>query len=154
MLQNYHAGNRGEGMENDIGFLVKVIKDNIERYFNQELKPEGLTASQVQVLKFLRDQGPGKRITQKDIEKYLHVSHPTVVGILKRLENKGFIRTEFDGGDKRYKYVYTTGKEAEFHERMERSHEEVEQRLTNGMTEEQLKELRKLLGMVYENVKQ
>jgi len=139
-------------MLSDVGYLLKVIQDNAERHANQLFKPVDLTSSQVRVLKFLRGR-KGEKTTQKEIEKYLQVSHPTVVGIVQRLENKEFLRTEFDGEDKRNKYVYLTQKENDLFEQMKNSHAEYEYLLTKGMTEEEVLTLRQLLQKVYDNVK-
>lgn len=139
-------------MLSDVGYLLKVIQDNADRHANQMFKSVGLTSSQVRILKFLRGR-TGERITQKEIEKYLQVSHPTVVGIIQRLENKGFVRTEFDGADKRNKYVYLTRKEEELFVRMRNSQDEMENLLTKGMSEEEIKHLKELLQKVYNNVK-
>ncbi len=139
-------------MMSDVGFLLKVIQENAERHANQIFKTVDLTSSQVRVLKLLRSRG-SERTTQKDIEHYLKVSHPTVVGILQRLEQKGFIRTEFDGPDKRDKYVYRTKKEEELFEQMKSHHDAMERLLTNGLTQEQVVQLKELLKTVYENVK-
>lgn len=139
-------------MLSDIGFLLKVIQEYAERHANQIFKPVDLTSSQVRVLRFLRGRGE-EPTSQKDIEEYLHVSHPTVVGIVQRLEHKGFVRTEFDGPDKRQKFVYRTEREEELFRRMRSQQNEMEHLLTRNMTEEQIEELRELLKIVYENVK-
>lgn len=139
-------------MMSDIGFLLKVIQEGAERHANQIFRSVELTSSQVRVLKFLRGRG-GMPTTQKEIEHYLRVSHPTVVGIVHRLELKGFLRTEFDGEDKRNKYIYLTEKEEELYEQMKNNHEAMENLMTRGMTPEQIHLLRELLSMVYENVK-
>lgn len=139
-------------MLSDIGYLLKVIQENTERHANQLFKPVDLTSSQVRVLKYLRGRG-GERTTQRELQQYLKVSHPTVVGIVQRLESKGFVRTEFDGEDKRNKYLYLTEKEAELFEQMKSSHENLEHLLTRGMTKEQIEHLKELLTIVYENVK-
>lgn len=139
-------------MLSDVGYLLKVIQDNAERHANQMFKPVDLTSSQVRVIKFLRGR-KGEKTTQKEIEKYLQVSHPTIVGIVQRLESKGFVTTEFDGADKRNKYVYLTQKEEELFQRMRNSHDAYENLLTKGMTEEEVMQLRDLLEKVYNNVK-
>ena len=137
----------------EIGFLLKVIQDNAERHANQVFRKLELTSSQVRVLKFLRERKDAPT-TQKELEQYLMVSHPTVVGIVQRLEHKGFLRTQFDGEDKRNKYIYLTEKEAELFERIRRCQEEMELLLTNGMTKEQIALLRELLQIVYDNLRQ
>lgn len=139
-------------MTHEIGFLLKKIQENMDKHATRIFNPVDLTSSQFQVLKFVRGRGEEKT-TQKEIELYLQVSHPTVVGIIRRLENKGFVRTEFDGKDKRDKYVYLTQKEEELFQQAEESKYEMEAILTKDLTKEQVQELRELLFLVYESVK-
>lgn len=139
-------------MLSDIGFLLKVIQENTERHANRMFKPVDLTSSQVRILKFLRESGQ-ETVSQKEIEEYLHVSHPTVVGIVQRLEHKGFVRSEFSGQDRRQKYVFRTEREEELFQQMHSSQREMENLLTKGMSEEQIQNLRELLKIVYANVK-
>lgn len=50
----------------------------------------------------------GREIDAKDVETYLEVSHPTVVGLLSGLESRGLVSCVFDSDDKRMKSVYLT----------------------------------------------
>lgn len=50
----------------------------------------------------------GREIDAKDVETYLEVSHPTVVGLLSGLESRGLVSCVFDSDDKRMKSVYIT----------------------------------------------
>ena len=70
--------------------------------------------SQMYVLKYLREN-QNKMVTQKEIEQYLEVSHPTTVGILKRLESKGFIQTEIVKEGRFSKQVVLTEKSNVLH---------------------------------------
>ncbi len=63
-----------------------------------------MTCTQHRTLVFLEKAG-GKS-TQKEIETYLEVSHPTVVGILSGLESKGLVQCRLDSDDKRVKRVF------------------------------------------------
>ena len=49
-------------------------------------------------------------VNQKDIEKALSLKNPTVTGILKRLDEKGFILAVPSNQDKRCKNIYPTEK--------------------------------------------
>lgn len=139
-------------MMSDIGYLLKVIQENAERYANQIYKPVDLTSSQVRLLKYIRDC-EGRVATQKEIEHYFQVSHPTVVGIVQRLEHKGFVRTEMDEKDKRKKLIFLTEHEEELYQQMRSSHQEMEHILTTGMSQEQIRQLSDLLHMVLHNLK-
>lgn len=88
------------------GFLIKQISEKTDKRIIRNFKKYGVTCTQHRTLVFLEKEG-GKS-TQKEIETYLEVSHPTVVGILSGLESKGLVQCCFDSGDKRVKRVYLT----------------------------------------------
>lgn len=135
----------------DIGSYIKVINDHLEKNCNNDLKRFDLTISQIRVLMFLNERN-GRKTSQKDIEEYLEVTHPTVIGIIKRLESKGFIRSETDAKDRRIKNIYLTEKESQVRDHMERSRSEIEARLTSNMSAEQVDQLKSLLELVYQNL--
>lgn len=76
--------------------IVEKMK-NIVNYsktkFNNDLKEYDLTASQYVVLKYLINN-EGKNIIQKDVGEFLVLKHTTIIGIIKRLEQKGLIKKE------------------------------------------------------------
>ena len=73
-----------------VGFMFKQINNIYEKEFNNLLRGIGITSSQCAVLDYLL--GSSKEfVNQKDIEKALSLKNPTVTGILKRLDEKGFI---------------------------------------------------------------
>lgn len=88
----------------NISFLIKLIGDTIETKVNKRLKPHGITLSQERVLSYLHERKTEKT-SQKDMEEYFQVTHPTIIGILKRLESKGLIYSEVDEIDKRVRNI-------------------------------------------------
>ena len=52
------------------------------------------------------------RRRKKEIEGFLQVSHPTVAGIISRMEQNGFVRCWLDPADKRSKIVCQTERAA------------------------------------------
>ncbi|KAF1084998.1 Transcriptional regulator SlyA [Sporotomaculum syntrophicum] len=140
-------------MFDDIFPLVKLISDCIEKEANQHLKQYNLTLSQARILIYLRER-MGEKTSQKDIEDYFEVTHPTVIGILKRLESKGLITSEFDSKDKRIKNIYLTENEASIYKAMDDFRKTTEQKLLQGLTEVQIQELKSLLKSVYANIQE
>ena len=57
-------------------------------------------------------------VNQKDIEKALSLKNPTVTGILKRLDEKGFILAVPSNQDKRCKNIYPTEKAYDIQKKM------------------------------------
>lgn len=86
------------------GFLIKQISEKTDKRIIRNFKKYGVTCTQHRTLVFL--EKAGGRSTQKEIETYLEVSHPTVVGILGGLESKGLVQCRLDSDDKRVKRVF------------------------------------------------
>lgn len=105
------------------------------------------------VLKYLREN-QNKMVTQKEIEQYLEVSHPTTVGILKRLESKGFIQTKIIKEGRFSKQVVLTEKSNVLHENFQMEHMESEKRLLAPLSPAEREELIVLLQTIYENLKE
>lgn len=137
----------------DAGFLIKQIHDALSKRFNDVLKKYDLTISQMYVLKYLREN-QNKMVTQKEIEQYLEVSHPTTVGILKRLESKGFIQTEIIKEGRFSKQVVLTEKSNILHKNFQMEHMESEKRLLAPLSPAEREELIVLLQTIYKNLKE
>ena len=73
-----------------IGFAFKQINNVYEKELSSRLRKLGITASQCAVLDYLFVSSKDE-VTQRDIEKALSLKNPTVTGLLKRLDEKGFI---------------------------------------------------------------
>ena len=93
-----------------IGCLLKMITDKIKMRADADLAQQGLTLTQSRVLGYL--DRSGGQATQKEIEGFLQVSHPTVAGIINRMEQNGFVRCRLDPADKRSKIVSQTERAA------------------------------------------
>ena len=72
-----------------------------------------------------------------DLEAEFHLTHPTVSGILSRLEQKGFLELRTDPEDRRCKRIYVLEKGWQCHEVMHRTIQENERRMTEGFTPEE-----------------
>lgn len=137
-------------MQKKIGHMFKMISDRMKADGDAALKKKNLTFTQSQVLRYVRFH-EGKA-TQKEIEDYFQVSHPTVVGIVTRMENNGYLHCYTDAKDKRQKICeltetgYAVG-EAIHAEIMER-----DRRLVEGLEEEEVTELMRMLEIVYRNL--
>lgn len=136
---------------NNTGFYIKRISDYIETDANRALEQYGITFSQARVLTFLL-KSQGKVVIQKDIEEYLELKHPTVIGILQRMEAKGIIVSDVDPQDKRQKIITLTDLAFELEKRITDHVEDAEKRMADGMTQEELDTIKLLLHKVYKNI--
>lgn len=133
-----------------MGMLGKMQKNR----FDEELEQVGLTAAQVQVLLYLlHNSGKGREITAREIERRFHVSNPTVSGILKRLERKGFIVRVPGSIDKRNKQIRIRGDVETFCRCIEERVQQEKEKVFYGFTPEELERLLQLITKLLHNLK-
>lgn len=137
-------------MEQGIGYYFKLISDKIKINADADLKRQGLTLSQSRVLAFLHEKGG--QATQKEIEDRLQVSHPTVVGVVSRMEQNGFLVTWFDSEDRRNKIVQLTDKAAAVGQDIDNTVSKQDEIMLRSLTPEQISELRDMLVTIYGNL--
>ena len=133
-----------------VGYLIKVIDDKLQKKADMDLKQHDLTMMQSRVLAFLA--GKGGHATQKEVEVFLEVAHPTVVGIISRMERADFLISYPDREDKRNKIVELTAKSHRIGQEIERTINTQEKKLLAGMSAEQVAELERLLNIIYKNL--
>ena len=136
-------------MKNDVGYLIKSINDKLRVRADAELKQYHLTMSQSRVLVYLRSQGG--QATQKEIETFLDVAHPTVVGLVSRMEQNGYV-TCWPCEDGRNKYVKLTPQAEAIDKDMQRNQLENEEMLLAPLSSEDRERLRDLLLTVAEHL--
>ncbi|MDO4547103.1 MAG: MarR family winged helix-turn-helix transcriptional regulator [Clostridia bacterium] len=138
---------------NDIGFLIKLIHDDIDRRLNDGLRTVDMTASQGAVLAFLRNRGE-QPTDIRTVQSYLGIAHPTVCGLVRRLKAKGFLQIGIDPHDRRARILHMTPKGWEmFEQAPDGDDSTVEDLLLRGLKDEEIVELRRLLTLLHENVK-
>ena len=131
-------------------WMLKKLNDRLHVQADANLKECGLTFSQMRVLKVLRKNGG--QASQKMIEEELGVAHPTVVGIVGRLEKNGFVSCYMDPADRRSKIVCETEKALENHRKHKKQMLEVETRLLAGFSEDEVRELKRMLRHLYQKM--
>ncbi len=137
--------------ERRIGILLKRVNNIYKRNFNNKIAEINLTTAQCDVLGFLRAK-EGQEVNPIDLEKNLNLTRPTVTGLLKRLEEKGFIRLEASCRDHRYKQILLTEKADRHHQEMLSNLREVEEQLYKDISEEEKEVLISILNKILRNM--
>ena len=132
------------------GYLLKIITDVLAREANHMLKEQDLTWSQSRLIGFL--QRNGGECTQKEIENFLEVSHPTVVGIVSRMEQNGFVTCRIDDSDRRNKIVKLTDRSVEVGKSIRESLIEQDRTMFDGFSDAERKQLDEYLLRIYDNL--
>lgn len=134
----------------DVGYFLKNINDKLKVKADADLKHFNLTFAQSRVIAFLNDKGGSA--TQKEIELFLEVSHPTVVGLVSRMEQNGHVISWIDEADKRNKIVKLTERAQGISMDMERNISINEQKMLATLSEEDVANLTRMLTVIYKNL--
>ena len=134
-----------------VGLLIKQISEQTDKQINRDLRAYNISCSQMRAMMYVvHSQGT---VSQKDIEVALQFSHPTVVGLLAGLEDRGYIRCAFDAADKRVKNVYITDDAKNLLNHIKNTAERFVQEASKGFSAEETAVLTKLLSRMQENIK-
>ncbi|MCI2049037.1 MAG: MarR family transcriptional regulator [Lachnospiraceae bacterium] len=163
-----------------LGYQLKLINEKFTSKVNEQFRDDDLTFSQIGILFFLakadrcgegkdaaqrkpveegKDTAQGKPagqtgVTQKELCEGMHVKHPTMIGLIGRMEEKGLIRQEVDKNDRRCRNIMLTGKGKSVLQKLGRVHERTNKYLTKGFTKEETRELSTLLARAYRNLEE
>lgn len=136
---------RGGSKMDDFGLTrtLKNIDDKMEKVFNQDLSKCQLTKTQGFVLLLI--ENANGEISQKEIQCQLKCSHPTVVGIIKRLQQNGFVETRVDKRDRRNRLIRITQKALDTKEMIKQIIDHQNQMMIQYLTPQQIETLLFLL---------
>lgn len=129
------------------GCLLKMITDKIKIQADANLAQHDLTLTQSRVLGYLARNGG--TATQKEIEGFLQVSHPSVAGVIGRMEQKGFVSCRADPADKRSKLVCQTPRATEIAHQMQATIAAAEQQMLRSLSPKQIATLEDALRTIY-----
>lgn len=134
-----------------IGHRARVLSQAVRQAIDRKLATLDLTGQQSFVLRYLYER-KDEVVYPKDIERRFNLTHPTVSGLLQRLESKEFITCLPDPDDRRYKRLALTRKGEDCQMEIFRHIHSIEQTMTQGMTEEEADSLVRLLDLAAENL--
>lgn len=119
-------------------YMIKQLHDTIEKRMNQELSKFDLTMLQMGALVLLHREEQGC-CTMKEFEQLLHLAQSTTAGVVKRLEQKGYVHTATDNQDRRIKNVQITSEGLQLCTDAAKEAEYIVEDLFGDLTEEELK---------------
>ena len=134
------------------GQLIKLLHDRLEKQANNTLRGKDLTMMQIAVLMELQ-KAEQKQRTMKELERTFCVAQTTVVGIISRLEQKGFVEAFGNASDKRIKVVHITPAGEACCREAAGYMAEAEQTLLHGFSEDEKALFNQLLSRAAENMK-
>lgn len=136
----------------NLGPRLRYLNNRITQYMDQQFLALDLTSTQSFILHDLVLH-EGEAVYPKDIEKRFHLTHPTVSGVLQRLEAKKFILVEPDNTDRRCKRIRLTERARRCDAAVGQAFETLEAVMCSGMSGEEQRQLRRLLDLAAENLR-
>ena len=130
--------------------MLRILHWCTDQAMTNALATMDLTASQGHIMAFLAHQKEPP--CPKDIEDAFHLTHPTVSGLLARMEKKGFIELRPDGHDRRCKRIHILDKGLACHALMHDTIRSNEERIVSGFTEEERELFAALLQRAIDNM--
>lgn len=117
------------------GHMIRILNRSISQAVTGAMAEMDLTSAQGRIMGYLA-MSPEPPCA-KDIEEKFHLSHPTVSGLLARLEKKGFIEFRPDEQDKRCKRIHILPKGEACNERIYHVILENERLIVRGFSEDE-----------------
>ena len=137
-------------MRRHFGLCLRVLHGCTDQIMSAAVAQMDLTPVQSRVMGFLAHrQDPA---CAKDVETEFGLTHPTVSGILSRLEKKGFIEFRPDSADRRCKRIYVLEKGNEHIDQIRRIIQENEERIVQGFSEEEKMQFAAFLDRAIRNM--
>lgn len=130
--------------------LIKIISEQGERNLNRLLKRLDVTATQMRALHTI--QMAGEPIPEKRLEERLHISQPSTVGLVRRMESKDLLTTTPSPEDGRSILLQLTPKGEEVCRQSRTAMEYGKTCMERGFSDEEREQLHNLLYHVYENM--
>lgn len=137
-----------------IGGLLKHAHILYGQKINEKLKRYDLTIAQLDVLvEVIRANEKHILINQRDIEKKLNLTNPTVTGLINRLETKGLIERVENENDKRMRNLYVKKETMCFNKKLKHIFRESDLVALKDFNEDEKRELESYLERIITNLK-
>lgn len=132
------------------GHMVRVLHCAVSQSVTAALGQMELTSAQGRIMGYLARQKQPP--CAKDIETEFHLSHPTVSGLLSRLEKKDFIEFRPDERDGRCKRIHIRPKGWDCNERIFNTILENEERVVRDFSQEEKAQFADFLARAVHNM--
>lgn len=138
-----------------IGGLLRELTIAVHRNIGVELSEHELgdmKGPQSMALGYLIHASAQDEIYVKDLEKYMKIRKSTASELVSRLEKNGYVKTEKSQKDGRLKRLIVTEEGHEAHDRILQFLQEIDDRLVEGLSKEEVDTFVNLLNRLIQNM--
>ena len=133
-------------MEKDCGMWINILSHMLKKRMNANTQSLGITGVQSHVMHYILVKCADGPVFQRDVERAFSLSRSTATGILQ------LIRRESVASDARLKSLIPTKKAADLDAQIGEFLRQTEQRLTHGLSDEQLAQFIQTAEHMYANL--
>lgn len=130
---------------------LKQINTRARNLLKNNLKRHDITDAQLEVLLFL-NRKQGESLHQREVERELRLSNPTIVSLLDKLEEKGLAKRVPCQRDRRKNLIHITEKGIAFCDSLFDDFCAVEALLLQDLSSDDAETLASLLKQVWKNI--
>ena len=135
--------------DNSVGIWIHLANHAYMRLLTERLARYDITYRQAQVLGYIAMHGP---MSQTDLATYMNIEPPSLVGILDRAEEAQLIERRPCPEDRRVKHIHVLPTAKKTWKNIVKCATEVRQQAIQGISESEVRTLRRLLEKVQQNV--
>lgn len=136
--------------QKSVGHSIGMLSNQIRRRLDTFSVKNSMSGAQGRVLHFILAQ-PGD-VFQKDIEEEFCLRSPSATGTLQLMEKNGLITRVPTSYDARLKRIVTTPKANQLKDQVMHDVQELEDELTEGISEEELEIFFQVIQKMSENL--
>lgn len=136
--------------ENSMGFVVYSASKMMQKAFDLELRNKiGINLVQSKVIFALNMQsGP----TQRELADKIGVESPTLVPVIDKMEQDGYVKRKPDAKDRRIKRIYVTAKTDSMWDSMMECAAQIKKVSTKDLSEHEIKSALGVVKKITENL--
>lgn len=138
-----------------VAFRIKSLNNEFKRHFDRSAihrNDANLTGMQFAFLGYISDRAQSEDVFQRDIEVEFNIRRSTASGMLQLLEREGYIERYSVPSDARLKKIVLTDKAREQDKKAKEDMDLFDQKITAGLTDEELRELYRILDKIEKNI--
>ncbi len=136
-------------IEESLGFIISRTNQKLSNYLTRKFKPYDITPEQWGLLNRLWEKDG---VSQKELSEISIKDQTTVTRILDKLERKGLIKRQTSPDDRRSFLIFLTDNGRSLENKLVPIAYEVLDEALQGLSEEEIKQMKLLLNKIFMNI--
>lgn len=136
-------------IEESLGFIISRTNQKLSNYLTRKFKPYDITPEQWGLLNRLWEKDG---VSQKELSEISIKDQTTVTRILDKLERKGLIKRQTSPDDRRSFLIFLTDTGRSLENKLVPIAYEVLDEALQGLSEEEIKQMKLLLNKIFMNI--